>query len=131
MGIAARTAMKLGKSEEAAMLVAAIPVSRLRSGLANVALQLKLEADDKDGAFELAREVLSRDLVPGIIGTAAELARELGRQRELEEVILMNPEFEARIQHNPEILWELEKHGFDVGDLRERHPEMRRTRRRG
>lgn len=131
MGIAARTAMKLGKNEDAAKLVAAIPASRLRGGLASVAIQLKLEANDKDGAFELAKEVLSRDLVPGIIGSAAELAQELGRQTELEEVILVNPEFEPRARHNPEILWELERHGFEIGDLRERHAGARRVRRRG
>jgi hypothetical protein len=131
IGIAARTAMKLGKNEDAAELVAAIPVSRLRGGLANVAIQLKIQADDKDGAFELAKEVLSRDLVPGVVGNAAELAQELGRKAELEEVILMNPEFEPRARHNPEIIWELERHGFEIGDLRERHAGTRRVRRRG
>jgi MinD-like ATPase involved in chromosome partitioning or flagellar assembly len=131
MGIAARTAVKLGRSEEAAKLVAAMPVSRLRGGLASVAIQLKLEASDKEGAFELAKEVLSRNFAPGIIGTAAELARQLGKQRELEELILLNPEFEARTEHSPEILWELERHGFDIGDLRERHLGTRRARRRG
>lgn len=130
MGIAARMAMRLGKSEEAAKLVAAIPVSRLRGGLASVAVQLKLDAGDKDGAFELAKDVLSREFIPGIIANAAELARQLGRQRELEEAILMHPEFENRIRHSPDLLWELERHGFDVGDLRERHLGMRRIRRR-
>lgn len=129
--IAARTAMKLGRNEDAAKLVAAIPPSRLRGELASVAIQLKLEAGDKQAAFELAKEVFSRDLAPGVIGIAAGLAQELGRQSDLEEVLFMNPEFETRARHRPEIIWELERHGFDPEDIRERHASARRTRRRG
>lgn len=130
MGIAARTAMKLGKKEEAAELVSGIPVNRLRSGLGSVAVQLKLESGDKEAAFEIAKAVLSRDFVPGLIGTAAGLAHELGRRRELEEIVRMNPELEIGTLHNPEILWELERFGFDVSEIRERSPAFRRARQR-
>jgi hypothetical protein len=119
IGIAARTAMKLGKQEEAAKLVVGIPVGRLRGGLANVAIQLKVDAGDKDEAFELSKAILSSGFAPGIIGTAAELAQELHRQNELEEVIRLNPKLESGILHNPKSIWELERHGFDVSNFRE------------
>ncbi|NQU19737.1 MAG: AAA family ATPase [Candidatus Nealsonbacteria bacterium] len=130
MGIAARTAMKLGKKEEAAKLVASIPLGRLRGTLANVAVQLKVDAGDKDEAFELSKAILSRGFTPGIIGTAAELARELQRQNELEEVIHLNPELESGILRNSESMWELEQHGFDVSGFHEQARAARRVARR-
>jgi MinD-like ATPase involved in chromosome partitioning or flagellar assembly len=120
IGIAARTAMKIGKPEEAARLVADIPPSRLGGGLANVALQLRIDAGDKEGAFELAKTILARSLVPGVIEKAVGLSQELGRRSELDETIRSNPELERMAAANPEILRELERHGFDVAELRER-----------
>ena len=131
MGIAARTAMKLGKKEEAAKLVAGIPLGKLRGGLANVAVQLKVDAGDKVEAFELSKAILSHGFAPGIIGTAAALALELHRQNELEEVIRLNPELESHMMRNPDFILELERCGLDVSDLQEESRAMRRVRRRG
>lgn len=129
MGIAVRTAMKIGKREEAAKFIANIPPSRLRGSLASVAIQLKVEEGDKEGAFELAKLMLSRDLRPGIIGEAAKLSQELGRRNEFEEAIRANPEFELDRVH-PEVFWELERWGFDVSEYRDRMSAARRGRRR-
>lgn len=129
MGIAARTAMKLGKKEEAAKLVAGIPLGRLRGGLANIAVQLKVDAGDKDDAFELSKAILSREFTPGIVGMAAELAQELHRQNELHEAIRLNPELESGTMRSHEFIRELELHGFDVSGLGEQSHAGRRLRR--
>jgi MinD-like ATPase involved in chromosome partitioning or flagellar assembly len=129
MAIAARTAMKLGKKDEATKLVSGIPIGRLGHGLASVAIDLKLDAGDKEGAFDVAKTILMRDLVPEIIGTAVKLANDLGRRSEFEELLRMHPEFETVAMH-PEIIWELERSGFDVSELRERSRVLRRGRHR-
>ncbi len=120
LGIAARTAIKLGRTEEASKLVAGIPVSRLGGELGHVAIRLKLEGGDKEGAFEIAKAVLSKHIISGVLEIAVQLAQDLGRRNELEEVIRMNPELEVRARHSPETLWELQRLGFDVEDLQER-----------
>jgi hypothetical protein len=114
VGIAARTAMKLGKTDEAASLISRIPASRLRGRLAHVAIQLKTACGDKEGAFELAKAVLSRDLNPSIVEQAIELSQELGRLPEVEEAIRANPELENLALHNPQLRWQLERFGLDV-----------------
>ncbi len=120
LAIAARTAMKLGKTEEAGKLVSGIPLARLGRALGHVAIQIKLQSGDREGAFEIAKAVLSKDFGPRTLETAVELANELGRRKELDEAIRMNPELESYALHNPEIFWELERLGFDVEDLRDR-----------
>jgi MinD-like ATPase involved in chromosome partitioning or flagellar assembly len=119
-GIAARTAMKLGKKEEAAKLITGIPASRLSPGLGQVAIQLKLDSGEKEAAFQLGKAVLSRDLVPGIMSIMLPLAQELQRQNELQELLRMHPDFEMRKSHSPEMRWELQRFGFDVDELYER-----------
>ncbi|MGO8903139.1 MAG: KGGVGR-motif variant AAA ATPase [Isosphaeraceae bacterium] len=124
-GIAARTAMKLGKKDEAAKLIAGIPPSRLGGGLASVAIQLKRESGDVEGAFQLGRAMLSRDLTPGLMPTILQLARELGRQSEVLELMRAHPEFEVRRMHDPEFRWELQRFGFDVGEFPDRSSRPR------
>jgi MinD-like ATPase involved in chromosome partitioning or flagellar assembly len=124
-GIAARTALKLGKKEDAAKLISVIPASRLGGGaLGNAAIQLKLEGGDKEGAFQIAKVILSRDFVPGMIPTALQLAQGLGRQNEVQELIqeLMraNPEFEMRVMHDPELRWTVQRLGIDLDDFLDR-----------
>jgi hypothetical protein len=114
LAIAARTAMKLGKKEEAESLIAGIPASRLMGELGLVAFRLKLDSGDRDGAFEIAKSILSRDFSIRVLEPAAELAAELGLKAELEEVMKLNPEIKMRIKHNPELLWELNRLGFDL-----------------
>jgi MinD-like ATPase involved in chromosome partitioning or flagellar assembly len=124
-GIAARTAMKLGKKDEAAKLIAGIPASRLSPGLGHVAIQLKLESGDKEAAFQLGKAVLSRDFVPSIMSTMLPLAHELQRQNEMQELLRIHPDLEMRISHNPELQWELQRFGFDVDELYERGARRR------
>ena len=85
MGIAARTAMKLGKTDTAAGLISQIPASRLQGGLALVAIQLKVAGGDKEGAFELAKAVLSRDVNLSVVEQAIGLSHDLGRLPEVEQ----------------------------------------------
>lgn len=118
--IAARTALEIGKIEEATSFVSQIPPSGLRGRLALFAIQLKIEAGDLESAFELAKLVFSRSFSPGLIDTAVELADKLGRRKELEMVIRSNPALEDLARHDPETLWKLKRHGFQVPELRER-----------
>jgi len=128
MGIAARTAMKLGRTEEASSLVSGIPTSRLRGQLASVAIQLKNAGGDKTGALELAKAILSRDVSPSIVEIALELSQELGRVREVEEAIRANPELETLVVHTPQLRWQMERFGIDLADFRERPPSVRHRR---
>ena len=124
-GIAARTAMRLGKKEEATKLITGIPVSRLGGGLGQVAIQLKLESGEKEAAFQLAKAILSRDFVPGLMPTILQLGQELHRESEVQELMRTNPELEMRISHDPEFRWELQRFGFDVDELHERSARRR------
>jgi hypothetical protein len=125
IGIAARTAMKLGKKDEAAKLVATIPVSRLSGGLGNVAIQLKLENGDKEGAFQIGKSILSRELIPGVMPTILQLSHDLGRQNEIQDLIRLNPEFEMRAMHDPEMRFELQRFGFDLDEFPDRATRRR------
>jgi hypothetical protein len=127
LGIAARTAMKLGKKEEAAKLIAGLPVSQLTSGLALVAIRLKLDAKERESAFEIAKAVLSSDYDSELLELAVRLATELGRKNEIEEAIKVNRDVQMHALHHPEMLWELERFGFDVDELRERTRKRRRV----
>jgi hypothetical protein len=119
-GIAARTAMKLGKKDEAAKLIAGIPATRLGPVLGQVAIQLKLESGEKEAAFQLGKAILSRDFMPNIMSVILPLARDLQRQSEVQELLRMNPEFEMRMSHDPDFRWELQRLGIDVDELPER-----------
>jgi MinD-like ATPase involved in chromosome partitioning or flagellar assembly len=126
-GIAARTAMRLKKYDEAAKLIDGIPTSRLGIGLGNVAVQLKLAAGDKKAAFDVAKVVLSKDFHPAILEAAIGIARDLDKVKELEEAIASNPELEARLRHDPSLSWNLQSIGIDpnaIGD----HTHRRRHR---
>ncbi len=130
MTIAARTAMKLGKKEAATKLVLEMPVSQLKGGLGKMAVQLKIELGDKEGAFELAKTLLSTELDGQIIETANSLAQELGRRKEVQEIIRTNPDLEKGRIHDPELIWQLDRLGYDVSDLHERYTVLRRARHR-
>jgi MinD-like ATPase involved in chromosome partitioning or flagellar assembly len=125
MGIAARTAMKLGNKEEAANLVSKLPITRLGGGLGNLAIQLKIEAGDKEGAFEIAKAILSRKLYDPVIKSAIKLAEELGRRQELEDLMRTHPDLEKGKRISPEIVAEFERIGFDFGDFFEGSPVVR------
>jgi hypothetical protein len=126
-GIAARTALKLGKKDEAAKLIAGVPASRMGSELGRVAIQLKLESGDKEGAFQLGKAIISRDFAPGVMPFLLQLAQELGRQSEVLELMRLNPDFEMRVMHDPEFRWEFQRYGFDLEEFHDR-PSRRRNR---
>ncbi|HEV3297997.1 MAG TPA: hypothetical protein VG055_00045 [Planctomycetaceae bacterium] len=126
MGIAARTAMKLGKKDEAAKLVAGIPPSRMIStGMANVAMQLRIESGDKEGAFQLGKVILAKDFVPTVVSTVVALAGELGHQGEFQELLRANPELQMRAMHDPEFRWELQRWGVDLEEFGDRESRRR------
>jgi MinD-like ATPase involved in chromosome partitioning or flagellar assembly len=127
MGIAGRTAMKLGKREKAAEIISEIPASRLRGSLANLAIELKCEAGEKEAAFELAKTVLTGGSHPAVLQTALSLATELDRVTEIESVIRTIAEKEPLV-HSHEFQWELQRAG--LGHLAEeigtQYPRRRR-----
>ena len=128
MSIAARTAMKIGKTDEAKNLLSGIPPSRLRGQLANRAIELRITGGDKEGAFELAKAVLLRNMDLNILELAVGLSQDLGRLPEIEETIRANPELEGLLAHDPRVRWQLEKYGIDLPKVRERPPSFRQGR---
>lgn len=125
--IAARSAMKLGKKSEAAELVAKIPVSRLKGSLATTALQIRMEAGEKEQAFEIAKLVLVHDITSVVLKSAVALANELNKREEFEEAIRNSKDLDYLLS-SPEIMWELEQYGYEslVAELNERGPRRRR-----
>jgi MinD-like ATPase involved in chromosome partitioning or flagellar assembly len=127
MAIAARTAMRIGKKEEAVKLLPSLPVSMLRGSLARLAVQTRIEKGEKKEALELARTLLSRDLDRGIIDIAVELAMEQGRIEEIKELVRTHPHLESGEPLDPATLMVLERLGLDVRENWERlHAGRRR-----
>lgn len=120
MGIAARTALKIGKKDEATELISRIPPNRLSAGLGRTAIQLKIDSGDKEAAFQLAKTLLMKEWGMGMMSTVLQLGRELGRQNEVDELMKGNPEFEARLRHDPEMRWELERLGYSFDEQGDR-----------
>jgi MinD-like ATPase involved in chromosome partitioning or flagellar assembly len=117
MEIAARTAIDLGKKDEAMQLVSEIPINVLRGPLATLAIEQKVEAGDKKGAFELAKIILSRRLSADTLEIAVRLAHDLGGRKELEDIVSTHPELRHGRLEDPEIPMMLEQFGFDVSEL--------------
>ena len=85
--IAARSSLQLGRRELAGQLLANVPKDRLRGTLGLFAIEVQKEADGAEAAFDLAKEVLSQDFNWQALESAADLARQLNRVNDLEEVI--------------------------------------------
>jgi hypothetical protein len=130
VSIAARSAMRIGKKEEAAKLLPSLPVGMLHGPLARLALQLRIEKGEKKEALEVARTLLSRDLDCGVIDIAVELAKEQGRIEEIRELVRSHPSLESGDSLDPETLMRLEQLGLDVREHWERLQAGRRRRRR-
>jgi len=111
MAIAARTAMRIGKVEEAQELVSKIPPSRLTGSLANIAIRLKAENSGKEEAFEFAKLLIAQDNSPPVLSAVAELAQELGKTKEFQEFVRETAE---RSGWNPEAAWAMERYGFEM-----------------
>lgn len=129
IGIAARTALKLGKRGEAVELVSEIPISQLRGGLAAIAIQQKQESGDTKGAFELAKLILARELDSDIINLAFDLSKQLGQRKEFEEIIRTHPGLRKGHVDDPEVFAMLERCGFDMSEYWQRSFGARRARR--
>jgi hypothetical protein len=114
MEVAARTAMKLGNKDEAAKLLTDIPIGRLQGKPAALAIEFKIEAGGKKEAFELARTILKRNLDPWVVDIAIKLAHELGRVKEIEDLIRHHPEVR---RGDPQVISMLEHYGMDVSGL--------------
>src|SRR5262249_29488266 len=84
LGSAGRSALKLGKKEEAVQLLSEIPISQLRGHLGEIAIQQKLETGDAKAAFELAKIILASGLDARVIRVALEVSQKLGQRREFE-----------------------------------------------
>lgn len=91
--IAARTALKLGRRNEAISLVESLPLEQIDNSLALLVLELRKSSGDLDGAFETAKVVLSQDLNLPLLKEAVSLANQLGRSVELEEAVRSSKEF--------------------------------------
>ena len=84
LGIAARTAQGLGRTEILRDLVASIPAQDWPPPVLAAAVELREEAGDSAAAFELAKRYLERDITDEMLERAARLAHQLNRVGELE-----------------------------------------------
>lgn len=96
--IAARTAMRLGRRDVAERVIKDIPVDLLDPATAPIAVQLREEAGDAAGAFDLAVQVLRRAFSGGVLQGAARLADRLGRRAELEQAIEEGTDSETKAE---------------------------------
>ncbi len=85
--IAARSAIQCGQGEVAAELIEAIPPKQLDSSLALLAIEIRQETEDIDGAFKIAKQVLQQYYNKKLLELAVDLARQLDQVEELEEVL--------------------------------------------
>ncbi len=77
--IAARTAVKLGRTEVVDELIRQIPVTRLTGSLAETAIRMKLETGGIEEAFEFAKIIVAQKTSAQAVSLASDLARSLGR----------------------------------------------------
>lgn len=82
--IAARTALKLGQRDVAVELIPDIPQEQLSGSLVPLAMEIRQGVGDLQGAFEIAKQALRRDIREEILEPAVLLARQLNRIEELE-----------------------------------------------
>lgn len=109
--IAARSALELGHRDVAATLVEKISVDELGSDLADVAIQLREDAGDFEGAFNIAKQVLSSTFSVTLVERAGVFARQRGRIKELEDTIRGSSYF-RRYRTRPGFARELRKLGM-------------------
>ncbi|WP_413174964.1 KGGVGR-motif variant AAA ATPase [Anabaena azotica] len=110
--IAARSAIKLGQNEIAAKLVDDIPQEQLDRSLALVAMELRKESDDLDGAFEIGKQVLTQDFSLSLLKSTVSIARQLDRIEELEEALSSSREINLRVRRNPNFIREINQLGL-------------------
>ena len=105
--IAARCAVKFGRLDLAHDLISNIPPSGLTGSLAIRAVEMRRDAGDHSGAFELATQVLRHQLVPELILLAGRLARDLNRINDLESAVRSSENLSDRRARRPFMIGEV------------------------
>lgn len=96
--IAARFAFKLGQISLASNLVESVPEEEMDSSIALVAVNIRQKEEDLSGAFEIAKQVLSKDFGYKLLEEAVSIARRLKRFEELEEALLSSGEVQRLLR---------------------------------
>lgn len=116
--LAARSALSVGKTGEAAKFVAMLPPRALNGRLAKFALDIRIEKGDKESAFEFAKSILIRGANHEVLETAILLARETDQLKVIGDLFNTNPELLERLIHEGDqsVLHELGAYGFDFSN---------------
>ncbi len=85
--IGARCALRLGRSEDAAALVDELPEEALSGALAALRMDSLMDADEPERALQFAAKVLRRNMHQLVLDKAMQVAQELDRVEELEDVV--------------------------------------------
>lgn len=109
--IAARSAMKQGKIEIAEELVETIAPEKLNSSLGLIAIDIRQQNGDMEGAFKIAKQVLLHNFNPSLFKKAIFLARHHDRTDELEEVLQSSEEAQMWLRRNSRVRQELKQLG--------------------
>jgi len=99
--IAARSAFKLDQISLASNLVESVPEEEMDSAIALVAVNIRQKEEDLSGAFEIAKQVLSKDFGYELLEEAVSIARRLKRFEELEEALLSSGEVQRLLRRDP------------------------------
>ena len=141
LGISARTAQELGRTDVLRKLVNSIPTEDWPPPVLAAAVELREEVGDSASAFELAKRYLEqgRDVTVEVLEQAAHLAHQLDRVEELEGVLRSSVDYHLlwgmgrrlRELGLPNIASEVESSEGEPRSLRSRTaPRLRATTRR-
>ncbi len=101
LGIAARMAQELGRTDVLKKLVDSIPTQDWPSPVLAAAVELREEVGEPAAAFELAKRYLERDITVEMLERAARLAHQLDRIEELEGVLRSSVDYR--------LLWDMSR----------------------
>ena len=101
LGIAARMAQELGRTDVLKNLVASIPTEDWTPPVLAAAVELREEVGESAAAFELAKRYLERDITVEMLERAARLAQQLDRIEELEGVLRSSVDYR--------LLWDMSR----------------------
>ena len=117
--IAARCASELGQNALAMEMVAGIPVHLLWGHLALKAIQMHHETDGPEHAFQFGLSVLQHDWTQGTLELTAQLAHQLSRVKDLEDVLRSSDQFSVlrrrRTSQSRQLIEQLQ--GLGLSDL--------------
>ena len=110
--IAARNALRLGKVELVTKLIEAIHPENLDSSLALEAIKSREKVKDWNGAFEIAKQVLTHDFSQNILERAVSLAHQLQCVETLEEALQSSKKLLRKLSKKPGFSKELRQLGL-------------------